>query len=109
MPLRLELCYYSIAMERRNQLRYEVNCTVDAVLPSVGTRSNDTIRGLLLNLSAGGACLLSDRPPEIFSVLPCRFHFASLPVAVPLLMQVRWIEPLAPGQQSFRIGLSFLT
>jgi len=62
----------------------------------------------VVNVSTGGVCLLFEEPVEPFSIMPCRFRFPSVPVSVPVLMEVRWIAPLTPGAGVFRIGLAFL-
>jgi hypothetical protein len=62
-----------------------------------------------MNVSAGGACILGELALERFSVLPCTFHFPEVPAPVPILMQVRWVEPVPSQDGIFRIGLSFLT
>ena len=99
-------------MERRKQTRYPLTCDVDAVPPSVGdqqTLNPQTVRGRIVNVSAGGACMLGERSVEPLTVLPCRFHFPSVPVPVPVLMQVRWTEPVPSRHGMCRIGLSFIT
>jgi len=59
-----------------------------------------------VDISAGGACVLGERSIEQFDVMTCQFLFPGVPVPVPVLVQVRWIQPSRPG--AFRIGLSFL-
>ncbi|PYR29575.1 MAG: hypothetical protein DMF90_29540 [Acidobacteria bacterium] len=66
------------------------------------------IRGTLVDISAGGACVIAEWPVEPQSVLAWRFHFPSVPVPVPVLMQVRGVQPL-PRIGSFRIALAFIT
>ena len=98
-------------MERRNEPRYPLTCDVDTVpsasLDLEGQRPQ-TVRGTVVNVSAGGACVLGERSVEQFGVLPCRFHFPGVPVPVPVLTQVRWIEPVPSREGVFRIGLFFL-
>ena len=74
-----------------------------------GAAAETDLRGLVLNVSTGGACVLADkRSVEPFSVLPWRFQFPSVPVHVPVLAQVRWIAPAPADARHVRIGLSFL-
>jgi hypothetical protein len=99
-------------MERRTQPRYSLTCDVDAVPPSVREQeiaNPHTVRGIAMNVSAGGACILGELSVERFSVLPCKFHFPEVPVPVPILMQVRWVDPVLSQDGVVRIGLSFLT
>ena len=63
---------------------------------------------MVVNISAGGVCVLGEQSVEQFSVLPCRFQFPGVPVPVPVLMQVRWILPLPSRESAFRIGLFFV-
>jgi hypothetical protein len=99
-------------MERRTESRYPLSCDVDAAPPSVRDQevpNPHTVRGIVMNVSAGGACILGELAVERFSVLPCTFHFPDVPVPLPILMQVRWVESVPPQDGVFRIGLSFLT
>jgi hypothetical protein len=95
-------------MERRKEPRYPLTCHVDAASAS-NEECPRAVSANALNVSAGGACIVGELAPEPFSVLPCHFHFADVPVPIPLLMQVRWVEPVPSPEGAFRIGLSFLT
>src|SRR6266853_1492973 len=97
-------------MEQRKEPRYSLTCEVEAI-PSVSgdaRKISRAVQGRVINISAGGAYLLSERPLERLSVLTCRFHFPGVPVSVPILVQVRWTELLDPGNGAFRVGLKFL-
>jgi hypothetical protein len=63
----------------------------------------------IVNISEGGACVLAERAIEPFSVVPCRFRFPGVPVPVPVLMQVRWVETIERPATLYRLGLSFLS
>ena len=95
-------------MERRTQPRYPLTCDIEAV-PSTDREKESgkpqTIRGTVVNVSAGGACVIGEQSIKQFTVLLCQFHFPGVPVPVPVLMQVRWIEPVPSRKSSFRIGL----
>ncbi len=100
-------------MERRNDPRHPLTCDVEQ-LPSSGkhqsyaTTPTRTFRATTVNVSSSGACLVSKESVEQFSVLPCYFQFPSVPVPVPLLMQVRWVKPVTHDAGLFRIGVEFL-
>ena len=98
-------------MERRSEPRHPLTCEVQPLAPSAPIGHNgraSTVRGTVVNVSAGGACVLAERAVEPHTVLPFNFAFPAVPVPVPVLMQVRWIEPVAPRSELYRIGLSFL-
>ena len=98
-------------MELRKEIRYPLTCGVEAV-PSTGRDQESgkprTFRGTVVNISAGGACVLGEQPVEPFSVFLSRFHFPGVPVPVPVLTQVRWVEPVPSGKSAFRVGLFFI-
>jgi len=101
-------------MERRKRSRYPLTCDVEA-LPSKDANAvkqdreqTTAVRGTAVNVSCGGACILGEGSLEQFSICRCLFHFPGVPVPVPLLMQVRWVEPVPAGDRAFRIGLSFI-
>jgi hypothetical protein len=98
-----------MAMERREMPRYAARGNVAGLLPGEGASEEvpATLRGRVINLSNGGACVVVDRFVEPLKVLPFRFGFPDLPVLLPVLAQVRWIESSAE-EQAFRIGLQFI-
>ena len=96
-------------MECRKESRHSFVCDVDAAPPA--THNQEIARTALavaLNISAGGVCILGELSIERFSVLPCQFHFPEVPVPIPILTQVRWIEPVESREGVFRIGLAFV-
>lgn len=97
------------AFDRRSERRYQYACSVEPH-SSGANRSdgkNGQVHAVVLNVSTGGACILAANAwVEPFSVLPWKFQFPSVPVRVPVLAQVRWIEPA--GAEGVRIGLLFL-
>jgi hypothetical protein len=98
-------------MERRKEPRFPFTCAVEG-LPTAGRNPegwSQPIRGTLVDISAGGACVIAEWPVEPQSVLAWRFHFPSVPVPVPVLMQVRGVQPLPSRIGSFRIALAFIT
>jgi len=65
------------------------------------------VRGALRDISAGGLCLQSDRPLKQSQVVLCDLPIPGLPVAIPTLMNVRWVRQ-SPEAQEYTIGLQFL-
>lgn len=99
-------------MERRSGRRYPVAGDIES--PSSERHAQEggelpRIQGKVLNLSAGGACVTGDRSVEPFTILPCRFRFQKVPVPVPVLAQVRWVQPVPSQENTFRVGLLFIT
>jgi hypothetical protein len=97
------------SVDRRSERRYAYACDVEPLpsAPPLAGGNGDIGRGIVLNVSAGGACILATNCSlEPFSVLPWKFQFPSVPVRVPVLAQVRWIEPV--DAERVRIGLLFL-
>jgi hypothetical protein len=74
-------------------------------LPGKGHRAS--LRGKILNISAGGLCLLSEQVVDQNQVLRCQIQLRELPVAIPTLLQVRWIHR-PPGSHTYWLGLRFL-
>jgi len=96
-------------MECRKESRHSLACDVDAAPPSTHNQEIPrTASAVALNISAGGACIFGELFVERFSVLPCQFHFPEVPVPIPILTQVRWIEPVESCDGMFRIGLAFI-
>jgi hypothetical protein len=100
------------SVDRRSDRRYPYACDVELLpsAPSLDNAGNGHVgRGIVLNVSTGGACILAANcSVEPFSVLPWKFQFPSVPVRVPVLAQVRWIEPGTAADERVRIGLLFL-
>lgn len=63
--------------------------------------------GTVIDLSEGGAGVLVDSPIEPFSVMVVKLMVDTAPVPVPVLAQVRWMEPPSGGR--IRMGLLFVT
>jgi hypothetical protein len=99
-----------MVMERREMPRYVARGNVAGLLPGEGAHEEEgpTLRGQVVNLSNGGACVTVDRFIEPLKVLPLRFGFPDLPVLLPVLAQVRWVEPSLEAADVFRVGLQFI-
>jgi hypothetical protein len=95
-------------MERRKEYRYPLECSVEAAPSKQGRVNLQTLRGTVVNVSSGGACVVGGQFVEPLSIFPTRFRFPGVPVPVPVLTQVRWIEPAGFEESTFRIGLVFL-
>ena len=96
--------------ERRRHPRHLVQAVsggkrIVLTLPGKGHRAG--LRGKILNMSAGGLCLLSERVVEQNQVLRCQIPLRELPVPIPTLLQVRWIHR-PTGSHTYRLGLRFL-
>lgn len=97
-----------MSVERRQHDRHAFSCDVQGGpstrLPAVTT----VITGKVVDLSTGGACVIGDRPLAKLTVVPWRFQLPDVPVALPVLAQVRWVEPVVSQENMFRLGLTFL-
>src|SRR5438132_14364131 len=100
-------------MERRQDVRYQFVCDVEGLSPQDRNRERrepgpQTIRGRVVNISVGGACVIADRLTEHAAVLAFRLRVRSVPVSVPVLAQVRWVRQVPSRANTFRMGLLFL-
>src|SRR5215212_9150656 len=97
-------------VDRRSEQRYPYLCDVEHVSSaSAAAEDAPIVRSKVLNVSTGGACILATGcSVEAFSVLPCTFQFPGVPIGVPVLAQVRWIERPPADATRLRIGVSFL-
>jgi len=98
-------------MEQRQDARYSFACEVEDILPSGRNRElpePQTIRGRVVNLSLGGACVIADRLAQRATVLAFRLRLQGVPVSLPVLAQVRWVRPVPSQANTFRMGLTFV-
>ncbi|MGH9199118.1 MAG: PilZ domain-containing protein [Acidimicrobiia bacterium] len=95
--------------ERRRSSRYAFSCNVESG-PSRSSNQQVTpaLRGRIVDLSETGAGLIGDRGLPEFTVAPFRFRVPDVPVPLPVLAQVRWVQPVGSDENSFRLGLTFL-
>jgi hypothetical protein len=100
------------SIDRRSELRYQFACGVEPLSSATDRHDGEgaeAANAVVVNVSSGGACILAAKASvEPFSVLPWKFQFPNVPVRVPVLAQVRWIEPVSVGAERVRIGLLFL-
>src|SRR5262245_13099289 len=98
-------------MEQRQDARYPFVCEVEDILPRGRNREltePQTIRGRVVNLSLGGACVIADRLAQRATVLVFRLRLQGVPVSLPILAQVQWVQPVPSQADTFRMGLTFV-
>ncbi len=96
--------------ERRQNLRFAQFAELRASqLSSLGsTKAHKiTVRGQVKDIGAGGICMLTDQLLNEANLLQCDITFATLPAAIPALMEIQWI---AAGDEEFEyaVGLRYL-
>ena len=66
-------------------------------------------RGLTINISEGGLCLLMDHTPHVQDVLRVQVSLPDLMTEVPTLGEVRWVRRLPLGSQDLcAVGVQFI-
>lgn len=95
--------------ERRRFARYSLVSKLKGrdLLFRPSKEGQRVVQGRIRNISAGGLCLLTNRPAKESHVLRCELPLPGIPVSIPTLMQVRWTRQ-APGKLRYLIGLQFL-
>jgi hypothetical protein len=68
---------------------------------------SEVLRSETENISTGGVCVHTERPLESFRLVRCELRLPEVPVDLPFLAQVRWIEKRS-GVNQYRIGLQFV-
>jgi hypothetical protein len=94
--------------ERRRDARYPFLCELKGTeLSSLGSpQANPSVfRGRAQNISSGGLCVVVDEAVEVSRLIRCEIRVASVPVAIPLVMQVRWSRRMPEG---YAVGTSFV-
>ena len=98
-------------VERRQEARYSFSCDIEGA-PSTHrnqeAEATTVLSGKVVDLSASGVGVVGDYALAKFTVVPWRFHLPDVPVALPVLAQVRWVEPVVSPENTFRLGLAFL-
>ena len=98
-------------VERRRHRRYPFSCDISG---GPSTRQNQeastgtVLHGKVVDVSTNGVGVIADRPLAASTVVPWRFYLPDVPVALPVLAQVRWVEAIASQKNAFRLGLTFL-
>jgi hypothetical protein len=93
---------------RRRHPRYPVTGELRACrIPLLGfqVQLEHVVEGEIENISSGGLCVLTTSPMEITDVFRTEIGLSAVPISIPLLSDVRWIEKL--GEHFFRVGLRF--
>jgi len=62
----------------------------------------------VIDLSAEGAGVIGDLPDDRFEVLTWKFHIPDVPFPLPVLAQIRWVDPISSPGNTVRLGLLFL-
>ena len=96
--------------EKRQNQRHAISRQVRwAEISPVGTPGETarTIRGELQDISSGGVCLLTSHPLEESCLVRGSIPLAEVPVSLPSLMRVCWVQRVPKGAR-YRVGLQFL-
>ena len=97
-------------LDQRQERRYPFSGLVrahDLPLYGLSKALRRPIPGIVKDISCGGLSILSDRALKPSSLLRCAIRFSDLPVSLPVLSQVRWIQR-DDGERKYKIGLQFL-
>ncbi|PYV36463.1 MAG: hypothetical protein DMG06_30650 [Acidobacteria bacterium] len=102
-------------LDQRQERRYPFSGLVrahDLPLYGLSKALRRPIPGIVKDISSGGLSILSlsilsDRALKPSSLLRCAIRFSDLPVSLPVLSQVRWIQR-DDGERKYKIGLQFL-
>ena len=65
--------------------------------------STSPVRGKVNDISSGGLSLTSSHPLKPFTLMRYEINISNLPVAIPVLTDVRWIEK---DQSGFNVSVS---
>jgi PilZ domain-containing protein len=95
--------------EKRVQPRYTTNGRfLGSQMPlHQSHRKSQAFEGKVKNISDGGFCVIAARAPERGGLLQGRLVFPRVPARIPTLVQVRWIQPAASGQNC-HVGLQYV-
>ena len=100
--------------EKRLYPRHAVTCQLSGrALNPLNRRevpppwADQELYGEVSNMSTGGLCLLTDDSPNVSDPFRCEILAPQMPVAIPVLLQVRWASISSIGR-NHRLGLQFL-
>jgi len=65
------------------------------------------LQGKVENISAGGVCIRTKKALKTSGLVRCELQLPGIPVRVPILGQVRWIEKRS-GVNPYRVGLQYI-
>ena len=94
--------------ERRNLARHSFRCVVEARTSTRGDEERQVIPGQAVDLSAEGAGIVGALPDDRNAILVWQFHLPGVPAPLPVLAQIRWVEPVSSSENTYRFGLLFL-
>jgi len=96
------------SVEKRAHSRHPANgrFTGSTLLSLGGQRRSEVTQGTVTNISDGGFSMVATHPIQISGLLQGRLRLARMPAIIPILVQVRWVQPAAPGRR-YRIGLQY--
>ena len=99
--------------ERRLHRRYPVAwglkgrvLTAIVLGGTVSARTRPDIRGEISDIGGGGLCLVTSERTEPGTPMRCEIFSPPVPVGIPTLLQVRWVEDA--GGRMYRLGLQFV-
>ena len=75
--------------------------------PGKPRMARPALRGKTENISTGGVCVRTKRALEASSLVRCELRLPGIPIHIPILAQVRWIEKRS-GANPYRVGLQFV-
>jgi hypothetical protein len=90
-------------------MHYEMGALLDVADAEDAGTTNGQMKGLTINVSNGGLCLLMDRAFPVREVLKVHMPTPLQPDQTPTLAEVRWLRAL-PFQSNgvYVVGLKFL-
>ena len=65
------------------------------------------IRGEISDIGSGGLCLVTTEKTEPAAAMRCEIFAPHVPVGIPTLLQVRWVQE-NPGGRMYTLGLQFV-
>jgi hypothetical protein len=100
-----------VAIEEKRHSR-RAPCSIGlrvSTLPRVAVLEEPSVslQGVTENVGNGGVCLVANRLLPLNSVLRCELIVSDMPMEIPTLMQVRWLQQLE-GTSNYKLGLKFL-
>ncbi len=95
-------------MEKRLFIRKEHNAPITLKMDSSNEgEEKGEGSGKTLNISYGGACIVTDRLPEPSSVVSFELLYNGIGIPLPGFAEVRWVKP-DKGGSGCRAGIQFL-
>jgi len=96
-----------VERRRRERMAYSIDVRLQEISDISGTVvAGDPILARVENVSQTGMCVSSRVPLMLTTSLRCMVTLDSLPIAVPTVAQVRWVEKI--NSRTYRSGLQYL-